>query len=141
MPIHFAIDRRRRLVCYAVEGDATAAEARAFFEAVLSHPDYARGFDFLGDRREVGEAPGTHYVQTVAAEVKARRRELGPCRWAVVVADDAGFGMARMWSILADGSGVDIRPFRCAGEAAAWLGLPEGYSAAEQVLAAESLTA
>lgn len=126
MPIHFAIDRRRRLVCYAVEGDATAAEARAFLGAVLSHPDYDRGFDFLGDRREVSGAPGAPYVRTVAAEVTDRRRELAPCRWAVVVADDAGFGMARMWSLLADGSGVTIRPFRRAEEAAAWLGLPPG---------------
>jgi hypothetical protein len=141
MPIHFAIDRRQRLVSYVVEGNATAAEARDFFNQVLRHPDYRCGFDFFGDRRGVDAAPEPTYIYAVAAEVNARARQLAPCRWAVVVSDILGFGMARMWAILAEQSGVTIHPFQSAEEAAAWLGLPASYSPLERVEAIKLLTA
>jgi len=139
VPIHFAIDPRHRLVIYCVEQDATTDEARDFFRAVASHPSFRTGFDFLGDRLGVGAAPEPTYVYAVAAEVNSRARQLAPCRWAVVVRDLLGFGMARMWSLMAQDSGVQIRPFQAADDAAEWLGLPEGYSAAERLRLAGAL--
>jgi hypothetical protein len=118
MPIHFAIDRQNRLVAYVVEGNATAEEARAFLDAVVAHPHYCYGFDFFGDRREVDSAPEPVYIYAVAAEVNARARLIGPCRWAVVVGDPLAFGMVRMWGLMAQASGVEIRAFRTAEEAA-----------------------
>ena len=49
MPVHFAIDPFERLVVYVVEGNATYEEAARFLDAVISHPDFERGFNFLGD--------------------------------------------------------------------------------------------
>jgi hypothetical protein len=139
VPIHFAIDPRQRLVIYSVERDATPEEAREFFREVASHPAFRTGFDFLGDRLGVGAAPEPTYIYSVAAEVNARARQLAPCRWAVVVRDPLGFGMARMWSLMAQNSGVEIRAFQRADDAVAWLGLPEGYSAAERLRLAGAL--
>jgi hypothetical protein len=140
MPIHFAIDRQNRLVAYVVEGNATAEEARAFLDAVVAHPRYCYGFDFFGDRRDVAEAPEPVYIYAVAAEVNARARLIGPCRWAVVVGDPLAFGMARMWGSMAQSSGVEIRAFRTAEEAAGWLALTEDYSPHERVNAARAFS-
>jgi hypothetical protein len=126
--VHFTVDGDARLVCYVVEGVTTADHARAFFAAVLTHPDYETGFNFLGDRREIGEEPDSAYVRAVALEVMTRQAVLGPCRWAVLVATDASYGMARMWGLLTESTGVEIKPFRTLGEAAKWLGLPADYS-------------
>jgi hypothetical protein len=128
MGVHFTIDKQARLVAYVADGVVTADHARAFLAAVLTHPDYEPGFDFLGDRREVEEEPDSAYVRAVSLEMTARKATLGPCRWAVVVASDAGYGMVRMWGLLTGLTGVQIRPFRAMGEAAEWLGLPADYS-------------
>jgi hypothetical protein len=141
VPIRFAIDPRHRLVVYCVECDATPDEARDFFRAVVSHPSFRTGFDFLGDRLGVGAAPEPTYIYSVAAEVNARAAQLAPCRWAVVVRDLLGFEMARMWSLMAQDSGVQIRPFQRSDEAAEWLGLPEGYSVSERLRLAGALPA
>jgi hypothetical protein len=127
MGIQFAIDRRVRLVIYLVDGDATQAEARAFFDAVLAHPEYRCGFDFLGDRRGACATPDPGYVFAVSAEVLTRASVLGSCRWAVVVADDAAHDRAQTWAAMVAPSGVLIHPFRTAEEAADWLGLPADY--------------
>jgi hypothetical protein len=123
MSVHFRIDPGSRLVSYVVEGDATADEAREFLDAVLAHPEYRRGFNFLGDRREVDRAPGTRYVHVVAAEVNARCKALGRCRWAVVVSGELADGMARMWGQMTGFSGVEIRAFRSVESACEWLGV------------------
>src|SRR4051812_19303951 len=137
MPIHFAIDRRHRLVAYVVEGDITPGEPRAFLNAVVAHPSYRCGFDFYGDRRGAPAEPA--YFYAIAAEVNSRARQLGPCNWAVVVTDAAGFGMARMWGTLTESSGVRVQPFRCAEDALAWMDLPADYSPGERVRAARRL--
>jgi hypothetical protein len=124
MGVRFAIDKSARLVAYVVEGDATPGEARAFLDAVLAHPDFERGFDFLGDRREVDRAPTAAYIHSLSHLMNARRVLLGPCRWAVVVADEAGYGMARLWEQLTGSSAIEVEPFRTPEEATAWLGLP-----------------
>ena len=128
MGVHFTIDVDARLVTYMVEGVITSDHARAFFAAVMTHPDYEPGFDFLGDRREIGEEPDSVYVRAVSLEVMFRKGILGPCRWAVVVSSDVGYGMARMWGMLTESTGVRIMPFRTMSEAASWLGLPAAYS-------------
>jgi hypothetical protein len=129
MGVHFTIDANARLVSYSVEGITTPDHARAFFAAVLTHPDYESGFNFLGDRRETEEEPDSAYIHAVTLEVLSRRAVLGPCRWAVLVASDVSYGMARMWGLLTASSGVEIKPFRTMSEAAQWLGLPAEYSA------------
>jgi len=127
MGVHFTIDRDARLVVYTVEGVTTADQARAFLAAVLTHPDYEPGFDFLGDRREVDEEPDTAYVRVVSFEVMSRKASLGPCRWAVLVSSELGYGMVRMWGLMTEASGVEIAPFRHVADALEWLGLPATY--------------
>jgi hypothetical protein len=130
MGVHFSIDVEARLVSYVVEGLITTDHARAFFATVLVHPDFEPGFHFLGDRREVTDEPDSSYIRAVSLEVLARQAVLGPCRWAVLVATDISYGMARMWGLLTHSSGVEIRPFLRAGGSPALAGPAGGLRAA-----------
>ncbi len=122
MGITFRVHSAARLVEYAVEGNPTADEAREFFEAVLAHPDFTRGFNFLGDRRGAHRT-GTLYIQAIAAQVNTRCKDLAPCRWAVVVSGELAESMARLWAQMTGFSGVKICAFPTVEEAAEWLGI------------------
>ena len=127
MPVHFVIDPFERLVVYVVEGNATREEAVKFLDAVISHRDFERGFNFLGDRRDVVLGQTSAYVYGVADEVNARKKVLAPCRWAVIVADEPAYDMTRMWGIMTEYSGVYILPFHTAEAATDWLGVDKEH--------------
>jgi hypothetical protein len=135
MPIQFTVEPQARLIVYVVEGNATSDEARLFLDAVLAHPAYQRGFTFLGDRRDVVRGPTSAYVYGITDEVNARATQIAPCRWAVIVSDTYAYGMARMWAIMTERSGVQILPFRTAKAATDWLGVDESYVPARFVTA------
>jgi hypothetical protein len=127
MPFSFTIDPSARLVIYIVEGHATRDEAIEFIDTVIAHPDFRRGFNFLGDRRDVVRAPNSGYIYGITEDLNARKKALAPCKWAVIVSDDLAYGMARMWGIMTDRTGVEIIPFHTADEAAEWLGVDESF--------------
>lgn len=127
MPISFAIDPAARLVTYRVVGKSTADESLRFLADVSSHPDFQTGFSFLGDRRDSQSVPDVAYVRALADELEVRRHLFGPCRWAVLVSSPVAYGMARMWGLMNDRSGVEVFPFYEPSEALRWLGLEEGY--------------
>ena len=127
MPIQFTLDPSKGLVVYAVSGKVSKSHAKDFLDAVLTHPDFRRGFHFLGDRREMVTARADEYARSVAALVEENRQQLAPCRWAVLVPNPVAYGMARMWSLMAGDTGVTVQPFYELGEAIEWIGLPHDY--------------
>jgi hypothetical protein len=127
MPISFAIDPVVRLVTYRVVGPSSADDTLRFLSDVSSHQDYRTGFSFLGDRRDSQSVPDVAYVRAVADELDVRRHLFGPCRWAVLVSSQVAYGMARMWGLMNDRSGIEVFPFYEPGDALNWLGLEEGY--------------
>ncbi len=127
MAIRFSVHPSARLVTYEVEGTATRDDAKEFLDAVLAHPNFERGFAFLGDRRGPGSEPDMTYVRAVAKEVQARASRLAPCRWAVALSTAAGFGAIRLCNLLTLESGVEMAPFMTPDQAAEWLGeRPDG---------------
>ena len=122
MAIRFTVHPSARLVTYAVEGTTTRDDAREFLDAVLAHPNFERGFAFLGDRRGPDGEPDMAYVRAVAKEVRARASRLAPCRWAIALSTPAGFGAVRMCNLLTLESGVEMAPFMTPTQATEWLG-------------------
>lgn len=120
MPVLFQIDPIACLVSYSVAGSATPDEAGEFLNAALRHPHFERGFNFIGDRREVDADPDATYIQAAADELRTVAPLIAPCRWAVVVPSEAGFGIVEMWALLTDGCGVEIAPFTEMGRALEW---------------------
>ena len=127
MSIQFVVNSPLRVVTYSVIGSVSASDAKNLLEAILEHPRFRTGYCFLGDRRRMDSAPTGEYVRAVASLVEKYSDRLAPCRWAVLVSNHVGYGMARMWSLLASDSGVNIHPFFELTEAVEWLGLPHGY--------------
>jgi hypothetical protein len=121
VPVSFSIDPHAKLVCYAVEGDASVPEAGGFLVELLAHRDFQRGFHILGDRRGVNVAPTPEEIQAVAARIRSHAELLAPCRWAVLVPSEEEFGAVRVWALLTKRSGVEVAPFTSATRARAWL--------------------
>jgi hypothetical protein len=127
MPITFTIDPAARLVVYIVEGNASLEEAIEFLDTVVGHPEFQRGFNFLGDRRDVVKGQSSGYVYGIVEDIKSRQDALSPCKWAVIVTDDYSYGMARMWNLLAAKTKIEIVPFRRGKEAVNWLGVSDEH--------------
>lgn len=121
MGIQFTVYPIARLVGYMVEGDATEAEAGAFLAAVLAHPRYKRGFDFLGECRGAGE-PAAACPSALARAVLARAAELGTCRWAVIVPAPEGADAAGRPGQPTAAGAVTLAAFPTRAAAVEWLG-------------------
>lgn len=122
MGIRFIVYPTARLVAYTVDGTATAEDVRTFLDAVVTHRNFERGFDFLGDRFGNDDDPDMGYLREFALEVFSRVKQFAPCRWGIVEPNSVGFGMVRMWGILAQPSGVQVAPFTDMSEASEWVG-------------------
>ncbi len=124
MPIHYSIDRlHRRLV--------TRATGLVTFRDINAHLDYEQRKRDL-DRPELVDARGAT-TDLTAEQVRRlvnraadmlRIVDLGPT--AIVTTDDVVYGMARMYSILADGVGAAAEVFRDLESATRWLDRKSG---------------
>ena len=88
----------------------------------MADPRFQRGFNFVRDRRELSTPEEPQGVRAATTRLKAHAARIAPCRWAVVVpAEDAVYyGMARMASILMEGSGIHFEVFRRYDAAVTW---------------------
>lgn len=64
------------------------------------------------------------HIFEIAEERKAAHAGLPPVKSAFVCDKVVGFGIARMYEALMEGSSIDVRAFKKAEEAADWLGVP-----------------
>ncbi|MCE1205581.1 MAG: hypothetical protein LWW79_13365 [Holophagaceae bacterium] len=95
----------------------------AFIDALLAHPAWGPGARLLVDHRALDVSPFTFgAVQELADQCARRAQAIGPARIALLVADDLGYGMNRMWAALVQGR-LDFTGsiFKSQEEALAWL--------------------
>ncbi len=96
---------------------------QAFIEAVLAHPEWRPGSRILVDHRNLDVAPFTFGAVLELADYCATRAQaIGSARIALLVSDDLGYGMNRMWTSLVYGK-LDYSGniFKTYAEAWAWL--------------------
>jgi len=119
MPIRYSVDRiHRRLV--------TQANGLVTFQDINAHLDYEQRNRDL-DRPELFDARGAttdltaDQVRRLAQRAADMLRivDLGPT--AIVTTDDVVYGMARMYSVLAEGAGAAAEVFRDMESATRWL--------------------
>jgi hypothetical protein len=119
MPIRYSVDRLHGWLLTHADGVVT-------FEDIDAHLDIEQRDHNLG-RPELVDARGAT-TDLTADQVRRlvqratnmlRAVDLGPT--AIVVDDDVAFGMARMYSLLADGAGVVAEAFRDLESATCWL--------------------
>lgn len=123
MALSYDIHVESRLVVLTC-GDVTLERWRRTMVQVLADARFERGFGVLVDCRTATLAPVTQDVVGVVDFLANRRSRLGLSRWAVVVEEPAGYGMARMAAAIAESAGLELRAFRSTGEALGWLGGP-----------------
>jgi hypothetical protein len=120
MPVSYEVDAPRRIVKMRYEHEADLAELVAALSAIFSHPGYQPGFGFLFDRRAV-PASSSGYIRAALSWVQLHKEKVTGCRWAVVVADLANYGMSRMGQTLGEDLPVEFEVFRDMDEATRWL--------------------
>ncbi len=94
----------------------TFAEWKAAVDAALASPDYRPGMGVLHDQRRLRDAPSAEEGRARAAYVVAQ----GIRRWAVLVATDVQYGMARLGDAYSSGTSTEIQAFRDPAEAEEW---------------------
>ena len=120
--LEYEIDKTARLVRLSYLGKPDFEEWAGTMRAVFSDPDFKTGFDFLGDRRSVKEAPASDYIQRVVAFFRDHEAEMGRSRFAMVVSGLETFGVGRMAQGLGAGMSLDLQVFTDMNEAKRWLG-------------------
>lgn len=126
MPIRYTVDPvQHRLLTHA-DGVVTFHDINAHLDVERRNRDLNRAelVDARGATTDLTLEQVRQLVQRAASMLSDG--ELGPT--AIVTSNDVVFGMARMYSILADGVGVRTEVFRETQQAIAWLDAQSGTS-------------
>ncbi len=107
---------------WALAGQFTGDDVRANRSAIRDDPGFRPGMPVLIDCREMRTLLPAEELRALAAEMfRPPASASERWRYAVLVATDVGFGLARMYGAFVPDPAVDIRPFRDPEEALAWL--------------------
>jgi hypothetical protein len=123
VPLTYSIHPERSLVVVTRTHTASADEWERFMAQIMSDPAFVRGLNLVDDSRAVTAVPSRAEVERAARWINDHAGELGPARWAIVVAPSAlaAFGMVRVAEALTSGSGISLRPFTDLAAAYAWV--------------------
>ena len=120
MPATYVIDQDAGMVLSRAWGTLTDAEMVANRDAMLADPG------FRADLSQLWDFTLVQHLDVTGAGVRALAMSTSPfsaaSRRAIIVRDDAGFGMARMFLLMRDSdSGGSFQVFRDRESALAWL--------------------
>ena len=121
--MNYSIHASRRLVAYSMEGNPSSEEFNEFLDAVITDPQYERGFAILGDCRRAASNLDPSFVRMMAAQLRAKAPHLAPCKWAFVFHTGGGFAAVRVCSLLTLDSGFEFSAFLKPDDAGKWLGV------------------
>ena len=119
MAITYSIDPSSRLMLTRADGVVTFHDVNAHLDVEQRNRDLDRPelIDACGATTDLTSADIRRLVQRAGAML--RTVDLGPT--AIVTTSDVVYGMARMYSILAEGVGVNVEVFRDMDAATKWL--------------------
>lgn len=122
MPVSWIVEPEGRFVVLLPTDPATFDEWRTAMLAVLAAPASRPRLKMLIDRRK-SEPVSVGFVNQMTDFFAAHQSALSGSRRAIVVSDDAGFGMARMTELKSALENPDskARVFRSYSEAVVWL--------------------
>lgn len=121
MPVTYTIDAERRRIATRCGDFTTLREVLSHFDELELDPDCPRDAEVLLDLTEMTAPPNLDQMRSAAARASdaARRIRFGSC--AILVGNEAMFGMARVFEAFADGSFPRISVFRSRDAAEEWL--------------------
>jgi hypothetical protein len=104
MPVTYKIDKERRLVSSSAFGVVTREEILDHQRRLVVDPDFSPTFSHIADFTRTTKLE----IKAADVQVFAANNVFAPTvRRAIVVADSATFGLARMFEILRDSKGEE----------------------------------
>lgn len=108
VPHDLHIDYGRRIVTYVVRDPYTFDEWRTLTERVLTDSQVPRPLKVLIDH-SLATAPLRDFAERIVKYLEHHRDQVSGSRVAVIVQDEANFGMGRMVELLAGGRQLPVR--------------------------------
>ena len=121
MPLSYTIDTERGIVRITAEGTPSIGDQAKLASQWMRDPAYRKGMPILLDNRLRTEPSDRTHVTEVAQHTARSPELLKGTRCAVVVANDAEFGMTRMFGSLSEERPLVTKPFRDIPSAEHWL--------------------
>jgi hypothetical protein len=121
LAVTYRIEPEERIVYLTTVGESTFAEWRDTMLAILDDPAYQRGMGFLSDRRQQTGVPDPEFAREAALFLMQHSDEMEGCRWAAISEDAEVIGVQRIFTVLAEATGVTAQAFGNYEEARAWL--------------------
>jgi hypothetical protein len=121
MPVTYTIDVARRVIRTTCARPLIFAEVIEHFRTLRVDPACSGCLDVLLNVSEADALPGSGQFGAVTDSIKAIREKVQFRFCAVVATRDAMFGMMRMFEAFASPYFREMRVFRAAEEAEAWL--------------------
>jgi hypothetical protein len=121
MPFEYRIVPRHGVVYLVVASPTTLEDFRGIMDRILDDGTFRTGYNFFFDREPTAEARSIDFVRGVLSYLDAHWAEVGRCRWAVLAANLADYGMGRLQEIRSENSPVDMRVFTDRADALEWV--------------------
>ena len=122
MPFSYEIDREHGLVLFTASETFSNKDLARCVEEVTADPTFEPHFSHLIDLRNVERfEPRSLQMQSRASRDRTNAK-LDRSHMAIVAADDAIYGMARMYQTLMTGADVTVCAFHEMSDAIRWLG-------------------
>ena len=109
MPVNVSFEEPARFVLDGT-GAISGADAIGAFEQVRAHPSFGSGATLLAIAHHITSAPRTEELRDIATSAIALK-DGGMAGFAIVTDPGFTYGVARMFSALADLAGVPVEVF------------------------------
>jgi hypothetical protein len=127
MPVTYRIDRELRRILTRCGDGTTLKEVLAHFDELELDPDCPSRADVLLDLSDMMNLPNVGQIRTAAERAGDASRKVGFGACAVVVGNEAWFGMARVFEAFTDTYFARTAVFRSVEAAEAWLEEPGAH--------------
>jgi len=121
MPIDFRYDSEKEALFGTMKSPITFEEYRSTIEAIVRSNEFPPDIRTLWDLRELEFNEIDRSYEESLISISEQFPERGPAKVAFVVKSELGFGMTRMYEILAEKLGYETMVFRDYSEAENWL--------------------
>lgn len=121
MPIKAWIDEDQKLARFEIVGTWTTDEMVVSMNGVLDVIGGRTGFDLLSDHRRIDGPATPEQIRTLVTQLTRKGSALAGRRAAVVVGNEASYGMMRMLGVYTERIGIEVGIFNEIREALRWL--------------------
>lgn len=122
MPIDIEIDAKRQRIDTRATGVVTVQDLLSYYQRLHDHPDFNLGMSELWDASAITDTRlSSDDLREFSSVTEPYTRQGASARVAILVPDDLGFGLARMYELLQADSINRLKIVRSREAAEAWL--------------------